>query len=77
MQQLINFIHELLNHVEQILSQHLLFQQNENIPEFNLSQIDNPSMHDVRYYSMRHVKGPKLKFDHDASTHYVNTLHVF
>ena len=28
-------------------------------------------------YSMRHVKGPKLKFGRDASTHYVNTLHVF
>ncbi len=50
MQQLIDFIHELLNRVEQILSQHLLFQQNRNIPEFDLSQINNPSMHDSGYY---------------------------
>ena len=32
------------------MSQYLLFQQDEDIPEFDLSQIDNPSIYDVGYY---------------------------
>ena len=50
MQQLIDFIHELLKCAEEIMSEYLLFEQDGNIPEFDLSQIDNPSMHDAGYY---------------------------
>lgn len=50
MQQLIEFIHELLDCAEKIMSKHLLFQDNGEIPEFDLSVVDNPSMHDSGYY---------------------------
>ena len=50
MQHLIDFVHELLNRAEQIMSQHLLFRFDGDIPEFNLSATDNPSMHDSGYY---------------------------
>lgn len=50
MKQLVEFIHELLAHVEKIMSEHLLFQCDGEIPEFDLSVIDNPSMHDSGYY---------------------------
>ena len=50
MNQLMNFVHELLAHAEKIMSEHLLFQRDGQIPEFDLSAIDNPSMHDSGYY---------------------------
>ena len=50
MKQLVTFIHELLKRAEEIMSNHLLFQCDGEIPEFDLSVIDNPSMHDSGYY---------------------------
>jgi hypothetical protein len=50
MQQLVDFIHELLAHAEKIMSEHLLFQRDGEIPEFDLSVIDNPSIHESGYY---------------------------
>lgn len=50
MQQLVDFIHELLKSAERIMSQHLLFHNDEDLPEFDLSVIDNPSIHDSGYY---------------------------
>jgi hypothetical protein len=50
MKQLVTFIHELLQRAEEIMSKHLLFQQDGEIPEFDLSVIDNPSMHESGYY---------------------------
>ena len=50
LQQLVNFIHDLLNIAENILSRHLLFQQDETMLEFNLNVVDNPSKHDAGYY---------------------------
>ena len=50
MEELIQFIHELLNIAEKIISEHLLFQENSDIPEFDTTIPDNPSRHDAGYY---------------------------
>src|SRR2546423_3763711 len=50
MEELIQFIHELLNIVEKIMSEHLLFQENGDIQEFDTTIQDNPSRHDAGYY---------------------------
>ena len=44
------FIHELLNTAEGIMANDLLFQQDEDMPEFDLEVIDNPGKHDAGYY---------------------------
>jgi hypothetical protein len=50
LQHLIEFIHELLNIAEGIMSKHLLFQQDSEIPEFDFDVTDNPSKHEAGYY---------------------------
>jgi hypothetical protein len=50
MEELIQFIHELLNIAEKIMSEHLLFHDNGDIPELDTSVPDNPSRHDTGYY---------------------------
>src|SRR2546423_15442534 len=50
MEELIKFVHELLNMAEKIMSEHLLFQQNGDIPDFDISIVDNPSKHEAGYY---------------------------
>jgi hypothetical protein len=47
---LIAFIHELLNVAEVTMAKRLLFQVDEDIPEFDLEVMDNPSNHDAGYY---------------------------
>lgn len=47
---LVGFIHELLNTAEGIMSKELLFQRDGELPEFDLSQMDNPSRHEGGYY---------------------------
>src|SRR5579859_773521 len=47
---LIAFIHELLQIAEVTMAKRLLFQVDEDIPEFNLEVTDNPSNHDAGYY---------------------------
>ena len=50
MKELVDFIHELLNIAEGIMARHLLFQVNQDIPEFDLEVTDNPGKHDAGYY---------------------------
>ncbi len=47
---LIAFIHELLQIAEVTMAKRLLFQVDEDIPEFDLEVMDNPSNHDAGYY---------------------------
>src|SRR2546423_11896163 len=47
---LVGFIHELLNIAEITIAKHLLFQVDEDIPEFDLNVTDNPSKHNAGYY---------------------------
>jgi hypothetical protein len=50
LKELVTFIHELLNVAEGIMAKDLLFQQDEDMPEFDLEAIDNPSRHDAGYF---------------------------
>ena len=50
LKELVAFIHELLNTAEQIMAHDLLFQQDEDMPEFDLEVMDNPARHDAGYY---------------------------
>jgi hypothetical protein len=50
LKELVEFIHELLNIAEGIMAKHLLFQADEDISEFDLEIMDNPSKHDAEYY---------------------------
>ena len=50
LKELVEFIHEMLNAAEGIMAKHLLFQGDEDIPEFDLEVTDNPSKHDAGYY---------------------------
>jgi len=47
---LIAFIHELLNVVEEIMAKRFLLQVDEDILEVDLDVTDNPSKHDAGYY---------------------------
>jgi len=49
-QNLTNFVGELLDLAEKIMSKHLLFQSDETIPEFDLSIVDDPSNHTAEHY---------------------------
>ena len=49
LKELVDFIHELLNIAKGIMAKHLLFQSDDEIPEFNLDVIDNPSKHKAGY----------------------------
>jgi hypothetical protein len=50
LKELVAFIHELLNTAERIMARDLLFQQDEDIPEFDLEVVDHPGRHDAGYY---------------------------
>jgi len=50
LKELVDFIHELLNITEGIMSKRLLFQVDGDIPEFDLDVPDNSSNHDAGYY---------------------------
>jgi hypothetical protein len=50
LKELVEFIHELLNTAERIMANDLLFQQDEDMPEFDLEVMDNPGKHDAGYY---------------------------
>lgn len=50
LKELVAFIHELLNVAEGIMGKDLLFQQDGDMPEFDLEVTDNPSKHDAGYY---------------------------
>jgi hypothetical protein len=47
---MVEFIHELLNTAEEIMSKQLLFQEDGNLPECYLNIIDDPSNHESGYY---------------------------
>jgi hypothetical protein len=47
---LVASIHELLNIAEATMAKRLLFQVDEDVPEFDLEVTDNPSNHDAGYY---------------------------
>jgi hypothetical protein len=44
------FVEETLEIAEAMMSEHLLFQRNGSLPEFDLSRIDDPSNHEAGYY---------------------------
>src|SRR5579859_851126 len=50
MQDLKKFVAETLDIAEAMLSEHLLFQRDGSLPEFDLSSIDDPSNHEAGYY---------------------------
>jgi hypothetical protein len=50
LKQLVEFIHEILDTVEDIMIKYLLFQGDGDIPEFDLDMMDNPSKCDAGYY---------------------------
>lgn len=46
----INFVTELLDTAEKMMSEHLLFQMNGMIPEFDLSRVHDPNKHTAGHY---------------------------
>jgi hypothetical protein len=50
LRQLVEFIHELLDVMEEIVAKRLLFQADGTIPESDLNIIDDPSNHESGYY---------------------------
>jgi hypothetical protein len=48
--QLVDFVHNMLDSAEEIMTKHLLFQDNVHMPECDLDVIDNPSNHESGYY---------------------------
>jgi hypothetical protein len=47
---LVEFIHEILDITEGIMTKYLFFQGDGDIPEFDLDVIDNPSKYNTGYY---------------------------
>jgi hypothetical protein len=50
MHDLKKFVEETLEIAEAMMSEHLLFQSDGSLPEFDLSRIDDPSNHEAGYY---------------------------
>ena len=65
-QNLTCFVTELLDSAEKMMSEHLLFQTDGTIPEFDLNRVDDPNNHTAGYY-----------FAYDRPNTWKTVLHYF